>query len=141
MSLIGPAYSESLDGHAVLVADLGTKETPMSMRRMPVLRLPEDCTGSILRVTYKDGSSVIDLSVATGSIYFHAKDENGTAVTTDGTASFFTDGTDGIVQHTLVSGEVGTVRRIFCEYEVQGYNGGNLISEMFVLDVIDRAKV
>ncbi len=107
----------------------------------PVVRVPQDSTATVLRVTFHDeDGAIVDLSSATGAKLFHASTIDGTAVTTDGAAVFTTDGSDGQVQYQLTSAEVGIVRDLRCEFEIQGYNGGNLISEEIILRVVERAK-
>lgn len=107
----------------------------------PILRVPKDNTGTVIIGRFKDDSgNIIDLSAATGDKLFHCSQRDGSAVTTDGAASFTTDGTDGKVQFTLTATEVGTVQELRCEFEVQGLSGGNRISEQFILKIIERAK-
>lgn len=111
-------------------------------RASQVVHVTKDSTATILRVTFKDDNgAVINLSGAAGPLYFHASTLDGTAITTNGVAAFTGTGTDGRVQFTLTANEVGTLRSMRAEFEVQNYSGGNLISEMFILRVIERAKV
>jgi len=111
-------------------------------RARTVVRVPQDATATIIRATIVDeDGTAIDLSSATGSSYFHASTQDGTNVRYQGAASYTTDGTDGQVEYALTATEVGTVRKLRCEFEVQGYGGGNLISEMFYIKVIERAAV
>lgn len=71
--------------------------------------------GTILRLTLYDGESVADVSTATTKQIKLYK-PSGTTVTK--TASFYTDGSDGIVQYTTTSvddlNEVGS-------WQIQGY--------------------
>lgn len=73
-----------------------------------------DDIGTIFRLTFLQSGSVVDLSTATTKqIWF--KKPSGEILTK--TASFYTDGTDGILQYTVVSGDLdekGT-------YEIQGF--------------------
>lgn len=63
--------------------------------------------GTIFRFTVKDGSAVLDISGAsTKNIVF--KKPTGATLTKAG--SFFTDGTDGILQYTTLTGDLDTLR-------------------------------
>lgn len=108
--------------------------------RYPIFEVPKDSTATVLRMTLKKDGSALDLSSATGNKYFHAKTIGGTAVVTDLAATWTTDGSDGQIQITLTSALVGTVRDVICEWEVQGYNGGNQKSKPFILRVLPGAK-
>jgi hypothetical protein len=111
-------------------------------RAAAVVRVPQDSTATVLRATFVDeNGDALDLSGATGSKYFHASTQAGVQVTYQGAATFTTDGSDGKVQFALTSTEVGTIRTLRCEFEVQGYSGGNLVGEMFLLKIINRAAV
>lgn len=58
--------------------------------------------GTILKMTIKNGASVVDLSTTTTkNIHF----EKPSGATTQRNASFVTDGTDGIIKYTSVSGD------------------------------------
>lgn len=111
---------------------------------MPVFEIPEDSTSAILRHTITSDGAADDLSAASGDLLFHAKDEDGAAVATDQVAAWFTDGSDGKIQFamtTLPAIVNGGARDLICEFEVQGFNGGNLITKAFILRVTKRAKV
>lgn len=111
-------------------------------RASQVIRVPKDSTNATVTVRFHDEyGQPRDLSGATGSILFHASTEGGTAVTTNASAAFASDGSDGKVTFSLTSTEVGTARNLRCEFEVQGVGSENLISEMFLLMVTERAKV
>lgn len=70
--------------------------------------------GTVFEVTIRDGSSIVDISSATTkNIIFKRKDN--TILTTVGV--FATDGTDGKMKHTTVSGDL-TVKGQYC---IQGY--------------------
>jgi hypothetical protein len=71
--------------------------------------------GTIFRLTIVDTSAVaIDVSTATVKyIYFRKPD--GTLVKQ--TAAFYTDGSDGIIQYTSVSGDIDKIG----DWQVQGY--------------------
>lgn len=109
-------------------------------RAMQVITVPVDSTGSVLRLTLKNRGSALDLSSATGDVLYNAKTRSETAVATDATAAFTTDGSDGQIDITLTSALVGTVRDLIMDVEVQGYSGGNLVAWSFILRVIPRAK-
>ena len=111
-------------------------------RATQVVRIPKDSENAIVTVRFlKDDGDVRDISGATGALLFHASTESGTAVTTNGAASFTTDGTDGKLSFPLTATEVGTVRNLRCEFEAQGVDGENVISEMFMVMITERAKV
>lgn len=108
----------------------------------PVFEVPEDSTAATLRHTITEDGVGLDLSGATGSLLFHCRTRSGDAVVTGGAAFWQTDGSDGVIQFLLTSAVVGSgPRALFCEYEVQGYNGGDLITKPFILQVTKRAKV
>jgi hypothetical protein len=71
--------------------------------------------GTIFRLTITDtAGTVIDVSsAAVKYIYFQAPD----GTKTKETAAFYTDGTDGIIQYTAVSGDIDQVGL----WQVQGY--------------------
>lgn len=130
--------------HEIVAVSVRKKGADMltHSRAAAVVRVPKDSTATVLVCTFVDQSgTALDLSGATGSKYFHASTEDATSVTYQGAAAFTTDGSDGKVQFALTSTEVGTVRTLRCEFEVQGYNGGNLVGEMILLVVVERAAV
>lgn len=61
--------------------------------------------GTIFRGTIKDASTTMDVSGATTKQIIFRK-PNATTVTQ--TAAFYTDGSDGIIQYTTVSGDLDT---------------------------------
>ena len=62
--------------------------------------------GTIFRVTISDGDDAVDVSsLTTQELIFRKPD--GTTETQ--TSSFYTDGTDGVIQYTSVSGDLDTV--------------------------------
>jgi hypothetical protein len=70
--------------------------------------------GTVFTITVKDGSSVVDISSASTKQVI-IKKPGGTKLTKD--SAFVTDGTDGQMKYTIVSGdldETGT-------YKLQGY--------------------
>lgn len=112
-------------------------------RSTQVMRVPQSSTAAVATVRFHDeDGNVRDLSSATGSLLFHCSTEDGTAITTNGAASFTSDGTDGKVSYNLTGTELDTIRNLRCEFEVQGVDGGseNLVSEMFMLMVTERAR-
>ena len=108
-------------------------------RAMRVFEIPVGSTGSVFVATCKSNGAAIDLSGATGNLYYNAKTVDGAAVVTDGVAAFTTDGTDGKVQFPLTL-LAGSVRDLLVDLEVQGYNGGNLVAFTFKLRFTPRAK-
>ena len=111
-------------------------------RATQVIRVPKDSENAVVTVRFltEDGE-VRDISGATGSLLFHASTEGGAAVTTNGSAYYTTDGSDGKLSFDLTTTEVGTARNLRCEFEAQGISGENVISEMFMLMITERAKV
>ena len=63
--------------------------------------------GTIIRITLKDGSTVVDISATTTKQLIFGKPCGAASVTK--TASFYTDGTDGILQYTTESGFLDTI--------------------------------
>lgn len=110
-------------------------------RAMTVVEIPQGSTAAILDYAFVTEGVADDLSSAGGNKYFQASDVNGVAVATDHLADWSTDGTDGRVQTTMNEALVGTVRDLYCEFEVEDYNGGNLISYTFILRILKRARV
>lgn len=106
---------------------------------MKVVEIPVESTASIFVARFMSGGSAVDLSSATGSKLFCARTRSGTAVVTDGVASFTTDGSDGKVQFPLAL-LVTEVRDLIVDVEVQGLSGNNLVCRSFILRVIPRAK-
>lgn len=107
---------------------------------MVVVEVPQDSTGSVLVVEFKAAGVASDLSAATGAKLYNAKTVDGAAVVTDGVAAWYTDGSDGKVSITMTTGLVGTPRDLYMDVEVQGYSGGNLVSYVFILRTMPRAK-
>ena len=71
--------------------------------------------GTIFRLTIKDtAGTAIDVSTAVVK-YINFQDPAGTKV--QKTAAFYTDGTDGKIQYTTVSGDIDTVGT----WQVKGY--------------------
>lgn len=62
--------------------------------------------GTIFLITVKDGTTAVDISGAATKQILFRKPDNSTLVTQ--TASFTTDGTDGKMQYTSVSGDLDT---------------------------------
>ncbi len=62
--------------------------------------------GTIFRITVYDGSSTVDVSGATSKEILFLKPD---ATTLTKTAAFYTDGTDGIIQYTTITGDLDTV--------------------------------
>ena len=108
---------------------------------MPVVEIPEDSTATTLQFTFITNGSADDLSPASGNKYFHCRTVEGVAVVTEQTANFLDDGTDGVVETTMNSTIVSQgPRDLYCEFEIQGFGGGNLISYTFILRILKRAK-
>ena len=62
--------------------------------------------GTIFRITIKDGDSIVDVSnVDSKTIYLQKPDSS----TRTKAASYYTDGTDGIIQYATVSGDLDQV--------------------------------
>lgn len=70
--------------------------------------------GTVFKTTIKEGSSAVDISSATTK-RIHFRKPNGTVV--QQTASFFTDGTDGILTYTSVSSDLDVLGK----WKLQGY--------------------
>lgn len=111
-------------------------------RPMPVVEIPEGSTAAVLEYIFTTNGAADDLSSATGNLYFHASTRDGTAVVTDQTASWTALGADGSVETNMNSTIMDSgPRDLYCEFEVQGFNSGNLISYTFILRITARAKV
>ena len=109
---------------------------------MAVVEIPEDSTAATIEYTFVTNGVPDDLSSATGPLYFHASDVNGAAVVTNQSANVTGDGSDGQVETAMNSAIMSHgPRDIYCEFEVQGFNQGNLISYTFILRILKRAKV
>lgn len=113
---------------------------------MPVFRIPEDSTAAVIRHTLvSNGAAVTGLDGATGSKLFYARTRAGVAVAAGEAASWYTDGSDGVIQITVPSAVVSNgPRDLVCEWEVQalgGVSGVNLVSDPFILRITPRAKV
>jgi len=81
---------------------------------MSANEIHEGDIGTLFKATFKDGTTVVDISTATTKQLIFKK-PSGSELEKD--ASFYTDGTDGILTYTTVSGdldEIGT-------WKVQGY--------------------
>ena len=73
--------------------------------------------GTIIRLTITQTSdnAVLDGLESASTKQIFIKKPSGTVL--EKTASYYTDGTDGIIQYTTISGDLDEVG----EYEVQGY--------------------
>lgn len=107
---------------------------------MQVQEIPLGSTASYLEFQFRESGSPVDLSSATGSIYFNAIDVDGNVIASDKSAAFSTDGTDGKVRTQMNSALADTRRDLYVDFEVQGYGGGNLVGELFILRIMPRAK-
>lgn len=66
----------------------------------------QDDIGTVFKVTFYEGGAVVDLSSASAkTIHFEKPD----GTTSSKTASFLTDGTDGILSYTTASGDLNQV--------------------------------
>ena len=111
-------------------------------RPMPVIEIPEGSTAAVLEYIFTTNGSPDDLSSARGNLYFHASTRDGVAVVTEQTAGFTGGGADGAVETNMNSTIMDSgPRDLYCEFEVQGFNSGNLISYTFILRITKRAKV
>ena len=110
-------------------------------RTMPIVDVVKDSTATLLVITIVDeNGNALDVSGGS-SVLFHCSTIDGVSVRANGVGGYVTDGTNGQVKYQLTSTEVTTVRRMFAEFEVQGLTAGNLITETFLLNVRNRAKV
>lgn len=111
---------------------------------MPVHEVPEGSTASILRYEFITDGVADDLSAATGDKHFYAKTLGGVQVVDQGIASWATDGSDGLIDFTLGAAMVGfgtAPRDLICDFEIEEFNGGELVSKPFIIRVTKRAKV
>jgi len=81
---------------------------------MPATEVHLGDVGTQFQVTFKDGSTVVDISEATTKQLIFKK-PSGNVLTKSGT--FLTDGSDGILTYTTVSGDVNEIGR----WQLQGY--------------------
>ena len=110
-------------------------------RPMPVIELPEDSTAAVLEFVFTTNGAADDLSSATGNLYFHARTVEGVSVVTEQTAGWTSAGEDGAIETNMNSTIMSQgPRDLYCEFEVQGFNSGNLISYTFILRILKRAK-
>lgn len=70
---------------------------------MPDGEVRENDIGTIFRATFYEGSTVVDISAATTKQLIFKKPD-GTLLTKAG--SFYTDGTDGILQYTSIADDL-----------------------------------
>lgn len=108
----------------------------------PVFPVPEDSTASILRTPITFDGVALDLSSASGDLLFYCRTRSGVAVVDGAAASWYTDGSDGTIEIQMTAAVVSSgPRDLYCEFEIQGYNGGELVSDPFIVRVTKRAKV
>ena len=87
--------------------------------------------GTIFEVTFKDGTAIVDISGATIKNIIFCKPD-GTKVTKAGT--FTTDGTDGLLQYTIVTGDLN----LQGVWKIQGFitaTGGSWSSSTGLFEV------
>lgn len=76
--------------------------------------------GAAIRATVRENGSALDVSGAsTKQLVF--KKPDGTKVTQ--TATFYTDGTDGVLQYTTVSGDIDQAGSWQCQAYLAGLSG------------------
>jgi len=63
--------------------------------------------GTLFKVTIKDGDTAVDISSASVTKQIVFRKPSGTLLTK--AASFFTDGTDGILTYTSISGDLNEI--------------------------------
>ena len=64
-------------------------------------------TGTVFRITIQDSSNnAVDISDATGKLITFKKPDGSTLIKE---AAFYTNGSDGIIQYTAVSGDIDTI--------------------------------
>jgi hypothetical protein len=88
---------------------------------MPANEIHKSDIGTVFKVTIKDSADVVNVSTATTKQII-LKNPSGTKLTKD--ASFFTDGSDGIITYTTISGDLSEEGM----WKLQGYivlTGGN----------------
>ena len=62
--------------------------------------------GTIFRITIKDGDSIVDVSSVDSKVIYLQKPDNSTLTKA---ASYYTDGTDGIIQYVTESGDLDQI--------------------------------
>lgn len=107
----------------------------------PVVEVPQDAVGAILRVTCVTRSGAVQPVDGGSDVLFHCSTPEGVAVTTDGVGAYATDGSDGDLDFVLTANEVSEPRDLWCEFEVQGLPTGTRITRVFILRVTRRARV
>lgn len=113
----------------------------MAVAGMPVIEIPQDSTAAVIRITIVDETNTaLDVSGGT-SVLFFARTPDGTEVVGGDAGSYTDDGTDGVVEFAATAALVGTARVLWCEFEIVGLSGGNLITKLFALRVNPRARV
>lgn len=92
-----------------------------------------DDIGTVFRCTMYDDSTLVDLSDST-SLLLTLKDPNGNLYTK--TAELYTDGSDGILQYTSVSGDINVVGKWSIQAKIITSNGqwNSNISNFMVYD-------
>ena len=88
---------------------------------MPANEVHKNDIGTVFKVTIKDSAAVVNVSTATTKQII-LKKPSGTKLTKE--ASFFTDGSDGIITYTTLSGDLSEEGM----WKLQGYivlTGGN----------------
>ena len=88
---------------------------------MPANEIHKSDIGTVFKVTIKDSASAVDISTATTKQIIFKKPGGGKL---EKTASFFTDGTDGVITYTTISGDLSEEGM----WKLQGYivlSGGN----------------
>lgn len=76
---------------------------------MSANEIHESDIGTLFKATIKDDTTIVDVSSASTLQLIFKKPKSGTLVTQ--TASLFTDGTDGIITYTSVSGDLNECGR------------------------------
>lgn len=98
-------------------------------------------TATEIELTVKEDGVPKNLSAATGPLLWHSKRRDGTGVVQSGVAAWRTNGSDGVIYHQVTAAEVASVGELLVEFEVQGFNGGNLVLPILLMKIADRAKV
>lgn len=105
-----------------------------------IVEVPQGSTATVFERTLVFNGSALDLSSASGDLLYNAKLRDGTAVITDGVATWSDDGSDGKIRFTLTAALVAANAVHIVSFEVQGYNSGNLVSRPLILRSVPTGR-
>ena len=117
----------------------------MRDKNMPTVDVPKGSEAAILTATLYGADGQPKNLTGSDSAVVYVKDGSNNQITNGAPATILDQTTNrGEVQYQLTATEVASVRKLYADFRIINLNGagnGNLVSEMYLLNVRDGAKV